>query len=629
MSRNFLDDLLPIRRILVDGEEKPFVVDLDFNSESFSVEIDEESGVLSLDVIAGSPSDATPAAVAAAGSAGVSEALSRGDHAHAHGTQAGGSLHAVAVAVDGVGISSGFMSGSDKAKLDGITAANAAPPAIGTAGVVGVSTEYAREEHTHALGPGPFGPTDFDTITVNGGGAFSVADDGIGTFGSSVESPIVIATDHVAAPVVRNTSGPLDLDGNGGVTLTDDTVPVLAAYIESGVSRLVGQGASSSRIESTNGTMEVRGATGVVISHATNELCTLTRNGSNQVVQSINASRAGFGFEGSGSQYCYMRGPGGVYADCPTFYVRNAAGNTNVCTITTTANFTSIEGYGSAGMGVGPAQKTTTGAGTPMYVHGQAVQAGQEGTSKAGNVNIQLGRVIGTSDQKTGALNIHDHLGAAVECALYGIDGPGGGTYGCVFTGATAGADGRARSIAFGFNSPSQVAFVASTADLTMDSVGVRFRHANANRINAAANDTTIAATAAGYNALEWNGNSGLHTERNYWNRVQTTTATTSTAWTSPTIPNGATVTITAEVILNTDGISAGSYLIRGTFRAAAGTLTQIGSTAHIVPANEDVAGWDATFDTSGATARVRVTSTAVNLATEVYPTIRYCGAYA
>ena len=53
--------------------------------------------------------------VGSVSSAGVQSAFSRADHQHAHGTQAGGSLHAAATTV-----SAGFMSAADKTKLDGL-----------------------------------------------------------------------------------------------------------------------------------------------------------------------------------------------------------------------------------------------------------------------------------------------------------------------------------------------------------------------------------------------------------------------------------------------------------------------------------------------------------------------------
>lgn len=60
-------------------------------------------------------SDSPPEAVGAAADAGTSGEASRADHVHAHGDQAGGTLHASAT--DSV---AGFMSAADKAKLDAI-----------------------------------------------------------------------------------------------------------------------------------------------------------------------------------------------------------------------------------------------------------------------------------------------------------------------------------------------------------------------------------------------------------------------------------------------------------------------------------------------------------------------------
>ena len=60
-------------------------------------------------------SSTTPAAIGTA-AVGVGTTAARADHVHAHGNQAGGSLHADVVA----GGASGFMSGADKTKLNGI-----------------------------------------------------------------------------------------------------------------------------------------------------------------------------------------------------------------------------------------------------------------------------------------------------------------------------------------------------------------------------------------------------------------------------------------------------------------------------------------------------------------------------
>lgn len=64
--------------------------------------------------IEASPSNTAPFALGAA-AAGTSPSLSRSDHVHSHGDQAGGSLHAVASASV-----PGFMSAFDKGQLDSL-----------------------------------------------------------------------------------------------------------------------------------------------------------------------------------------------------------------------------------------------------------------------------------------------------------------------------------------------------------------------------------------------------------------------------------------------------------------------------------------------------------------------------
>lgn len=60
-----------------------------------------------------------PPNVAAASAAGIAADKSRSDHTHGHGNQAGGALHA-----DATISVSGFMSGADKTKLDGLASAD-------------------------------------------------------------------------------------------------------------------------------------------------------------------------------------------------------------------------------------------------------------------------------------------------------------------------------------------------------------------------------------------------------------------------------------------------------------------------------------------------------------------------
>jgi hypothetical protein len=89
-------------------------------------------------------------------------------------------------------------------------------------------------------------------------------------------------------------------------------------------------------------------------------------------------------------------------------------------------------------------------------------------------------------------------------------------------------------------------------------------------------------------------------------------TATVTTTDGAPTVcgsitpADGACVTLTATVSGAGTGTGAG-YVIVGTFRRSGGTTTQVGATS-VVHSAEDVAGWGAAYDISGAVVRVVVT---------------------
>lgn len=111
-------------------------------------------------------SNADPEPLGAAGS-GDSSTASRSNHVHGHGNQAGGTLHADAVPAG----ASGFMSGADKAKLDGTAVVTAVPPVDVTkaAAAVGVSADAARDDHKHDVS------TAAPAIGAGGGNAEGVA----------------------------------------------------------------------------------------------------------------------------------------------------------------------------------------------------------------------------------------------------------------------------------------------------------------------------------------------------------------------------------------------------------------------------------------------------------------------
>lgn len=107
-----------------------------------------------LDGIATSAAAVTASAPADVGTTavGVATTAARADHVHGHGNLAGGSFHALAIAAG----AAGFLSGTDKSKLDGVAASAAAltasaPADVGTT-AVGVATVAARGDHVHAHG---------------------------------------------------------------------------------------------------------------------------------------------------------------------------------------------------------------------------------------------------------------------------------------------------------------------------------------------------------------------------------------------------------------------------------------------------------------------------------------------
>ncbi len=107
-------------------------------------------------------------------------------------------------------------------------------------------------------------------------------------------------------------------------------------------------------------------------------------------------------------------------------------------------------------------------------------------------------------------------------------------------------------------------------------------------------------------------------TEIVYQNRVATTTATVTTLHTF-TIPASTTYMIVANVVARRTGGSAGTaedgagYIVMGVFKNVAGVATSIGSAILGNAAQESQVAWDASFDVTGATARLRVTGATNN----------------
>lgn len=111
--------------------------------------------------------------------AGTSALVSRADHVHAHGNQTAASLHAIATSS-----ANGFMSATDKAKIDTLTAGSAA---VGnTAGealdattiaAAGTASTAARSDHTHSIAVAVIGDVQDVGVAATGSAPrFALAD---------------------------------------------------------------------------------------------------------------------------------------------------------------------------------------------------------------------------------------------------------------------------------------------------------------------------------------------------------------------------------------------------------------------------------------------------------------------
>jgi polygalacturonase len=121
-------------------------------------------------------SSETPQDVGVTGSAGSSFTGSKSDHVHAHGAQTDGTMHAEATTG-----TAGFLSASDKTKLDGVASSAAALGSSDPADISddtpddGSATVAAKEDHVHAHGERG-GGTLHDEATTSVAGFLSASD---------------------------------------------------------------------------------------------------------------------------------------------------------------------------------------------------------------------------------------------------------------------------------------------------------------------------------------------------------------------------------------------------------------------------------------------------------------------
>ncbi len=116
-------------------------------------------------------SDSIPSTVSStANSLGTSNDVSKANHVHPHGNLSGGSLHEVATTSV-----AGFMSASDKIKINEMEPSNDLPLSVNTSGSAGTSNFYSRPDHVHSHGNLPGGSL-HTVVTTTDAGFMSATD---------------------------------------------------------------------------------------------------------------------------------------------------------------------------------------------------------------------------------------------------------------------------------------------------------------------------------------------------------------------------------------------------------------------------------------------------------------------
>jgi hypothetical protein len=226
--------------------------------------------------------DAIPQALGTA-SAGVSLKTARDDHVHAHGNQAGGSLHAVA------GVSAGFMSASDKTKLDGIEAGADVTSSASVAGVGAVmDTDFGSNGLMKRTGSGTYSVV---TTTAAGEALLDDADAsaqrttlGLGTMATQADSAVAITGG--TATLSRLTTADVRATNSAGMEITNSGGTQVALFGAGG-----GQGSSflgTTNIASTSTDyVQVTGGTGTAtiaaVGASSNVALALTPKGTSRV----------------------------------------------------------------------------------------------------------------------------------------------------------------------------------------------------------------------------------------------------------------------------------------------------------------------------------------------------------
>lgn len=220
-----------------DGTARPTRRKLNFIGATVTDDTVNER--LDIEITGYAISAALPQALGTANAGATGEASDAG-HVHAHGNLAGGSLHADVIAAG----ASGFMTGADKTKLDGLVASSSTPEPIGVA-AIGVGTTWARADHVHAHGVQGGGSEHADATQLASG------------FMSGADKTILDGADANDTPstlCARDSSGDCAFVGVACATLE------ATSYVETPL------------VANSAGVLEVQGASGVLVSHGVNDL---------------------------------------------------------------------------------------------------------------------------------------------------------------------------------------------------------------------------------------------------------------------------------------------------------------------------------------------------------------------
>ena len=195
----------------------------------------------------------TPSAIGTANAAGTSTSVPHLDHVHDHGSQSTGTHHAAVIAAG----ASGFMTGSDKTKLDGIAAGATNTPLSNVAGAAvsvaaataGVSTDVSRSDHTHAV-TASVAPSAIGTSNTLGTSDSLAHADHIHDHGSqSTGTHHAAATQAVAG--FLSTTDKTKLDGIAA-SATNTPLAALASPDIDNTAAVVGVGSTAARQDHTH-----------------------------------------------------------------------------------------------------------------------------------------------------------------------------------------------------------------------------------------------------------------------------------------------------------------------------------------------------------------------------------------